>query len=181
MAPKLILTALMALFAVPAAADSHFAAARQSMVETIRSLARTVPVQVDGGDIAPAVLDAMCEVPRHELVPREVRTRAYENTPLPIGHGQTISQPYIVALMTSLARPAKNHVVLEIGTGSGYQAAVLSRLVAQVYSIELVEPLTRHAAERLKALGYDNVIVRQGDGYQGWAKHAPFDAVVVTA
>src|SRR5215210_4021832 len=123
----------------------------------------------------------MREVPRHEFVPEYVRDAAYENRPLPIGHGQTISQPYIVALMTSLAKPAKNHVVLEVGTGSGYQAAVLSRLVAQVYSIELVEPLARRAAERLKALGYDNVTVRQGDGYKGWPEHAPFDAIVVTA
>ncbi|MFL6200697.1 MAG: protein-L-isoaspartate(D-aspartate) O-methyltransferase, partial [Thermoanaerobaculia bacterium] len=120
-------------------------------------------------------------VPRHELVPEAVRHAAYENRPLPIGNGQTISQPYIVALMTNLAKPAKSHVVLEVGTGSGYQAAVLSRLVAQVSSIELVEPLARRATERLKALGFNNVTVRQGDGYKGWAERAPFDAIVVTA
>jgi len=123
----------------------------------------------------------MGEVPRHELVPADVRSMAYGDTPLPIGHGQTISQPYIVALMTSLVRPAKEHVVLEIGTGSGYQAAVLSRLAARVYSIEIVEPLAREAAARLKALGYANVTVRAGDGYKGWPEQAPFDAIVVTA
>ena len=178
---RILLTILSLLFVTSAAADQHFAAAREEMVRTIQALAKTVPLPSASGEINPSVLNAMREVPRHELVPKDVRNAAYENRPLPIGHGQTISQPYIVALMTSLAMPAKNHVVLEVGTGSGYQAAVLSRLVAQVYSIELVEPLTRHAAERLKALGYDNVMIRQGDGYQGWAEHAPFDAVVVTA
>jgi protein-L-isoaspartate(D-aspartate) O-methyltransferase len=178
---RILLTILSLLFVTSAAADQHFAAAREEMVRTIQALAKTVPLPSASGEINPSVLNAMQEVPRHELVPKDVRNAAYENRPLPIGHGQTISQPYIVALMTSLAKPAKNHVVLEVGTGSGYQAAVLSRLVAQVYSIELVEPLTRHAAERLKALGYDNVTIRQGDGYQGWAEHAPFDAVVVTA
>jgi protein-L-isoaspartate(D-aspartate) O-methyltransferase len=181
MTRKLILAALMALLAVTAAAESHFPAARQRMVDTIRALARTVPVQVDGGAIDPAVLDAMAVVPRHELVPPDVRSLAYADTPLSIGHGQTISQPYIVALMTSLVRPARDHVVLEIGTGSGYQAAVLSRLVARVHSIEIVEPLAREAAARLKALGYTNVAVRAGDGYRGWPEHAPFDAIVVTA
>jgi protein-L-isoaspartate(D-aspartate) O-methyltransferase len=181
MARKLILAALLALFAASAAAESHFPAARHKMVETIRALARTVPVAVDGGAIPAAVLEALREVPRHELVPAEVRGRAYDDTPLPIGHGQTISQPYIVALMTSLARPAGDHVVLEIGTGSGYQAAVLARLVARVYSIEIVEPLARDAAARLQALGYANVTVRAGDGYKGWPEHAPFDAIVVTA
>ena len=181
MTRKLILTALVALLAVSATAETHFAAARQRMVDTIRGLARSVPVQVDGGAIDPAVLDVMGEVPRHELVPADVRSMAYGDTPLPIGHGQTISQPYIVALMTSLVRPAKEHVVLEIGTGSGYQAAVLSRLAARVYSIEIVEPLAREAAARLKALGYANVTVRAGDGYKGWPEQAPFDAIVVTA
>jgi protein-L-isoaspartate(D-aspartate) O-methyltransferase len=178
---RILLTILSLLFVTSAAADQHFAAAREEMVRTIQALAKTVPLPSASGEINPSVLNAMQEVPRHELVPKDVRNAAYENRPLPIGHGQTISQPYIVALMTSLAKPAKNHVVLEVGTGSGYQAAVLSRLVAQVYSIELVEPLARHAAERLKAFGYDNVTIRQGDGYQGWAEHAPFDAIVVTA
>ena len=114
--------------------------------------------------------------------PTDVRDAAYENRPLPIGYGQTISQPYIVALMTDLAGPDKDDVVLEIGTGSGYQAAVLSRLVDRVYSIEIVEPLAKQARRSGWAqLGYDNITVRQGDGYYGWPEHAPFDAILVTA
>jgi protein-L-isoaspartate(D-aspartate) O-methyltransferase len=179
MAP-ILLVALSLLFINAAAAEKHFQGAREHMLATIQAFARTVPFSSVSGEIPPSVLDAMREVPRHELVPDDVRNAAYENTPLPIGRGQTISQPYIVALMTSLARPAKDHVVLEVGTGSGYQAAVLSRLVAHVYSIEIVEPLARRAAQRLKALGYDNITVREGDGYKGWPEHGPFDAIVVT-
>ena len=178
---RVLLAALSLLFGTTAAADQHFMAARESMVRTIQTLARTVPAPSASSGIEPSVLNTMREVPRHELVPEDVRNAAYENRPLPIGHGQTISQPYIVALMTSLAKPAKNHVVLEIGTGSGYQAAVLSRLVAQVYSVELVVSLAQRAADRLKALGYDNVTVRQGDGYKGWPERAPYHAIVVTA
>jgi protein-L-isoaspartate(D-aspartate) O-methyltransferase len=178
---RALLTAVSLLFLTTAAADQHFTAARENMIHTIQALAKTVPLPSASGEIDQSVLNAMREVPRHELVPEDVRHAAYENRPLPIGHGQTISQPYIVALMTNLANPAQSHVVLEVGTGSGYQAAVLSRLVAQVYSIELVEPLGRRAAERLKALGFNNVTVRQGDGYKGWAERAPFDAIVVTA
>jgi protein-L-isoaspartate(D-aspartate) O-methyltransferase len=178
---RVLLTGLSLLFITTAAAEEHFTAAREDMVRTIQALAKAVPVPASSGKINSSVLDAMRDVPRHEFVPADVRHAAYKDRPLPIGHGQTISQPYIVALMTSLAVPAKNHVVLEVGTGSGYQAAVLSRLVAQVYSIELIEPLARNAAERLRALGYDNVTVRQGDGYKGWAEHAPYDAIVVTA
>ena len=151
------------------------------MVRTVEALARTVPLRSRSHRIETSVLAAMRQVPRHELVPAEVRNVAYEDRPLPIGYGQTISQPYIVALMTSLAKPAKDHVVLEVGTGSGYQAAVLSPLVARVYSIEIVEPLAKSAAERLNALGYTNVTVRQGDGYKGWPEHGPFDSIVVTA
>jgi protein-L-isoaspartate(D-aspartate) O-methyltransferase len=180
MTRKLAAATALLLTLTAAAAESHFAAAREKMVATIRALARTVPV-AGGSDIDPAVLAAMREVPRHELVPADLRHRAYDDTPLPIGRGQTISQPYIVALMTSLARPARDHVVLEIGTGSGYQAAVLARLVRRVYTIEIVEPLAREAAARLAALGYDNVTVRAGDGYKGWPEQAPFDAIVVTA
>jgi protein-L-isoaspartate(D-aspartate) O-methyltransferase len=180
MAWKLVL-AFSLLFVTTAAAETHFVAAREDMVGTIRALAETVPVSSGRHEIDAGVLAVMREVPRHELVPESVRDAAYQNRPLPIGHGQTISQPYIVALMTSLARPAKDHVVLEVGTGSGYQAAVLSRLVARLYSIEIVEPLAKEAAERLKALGYGNVTVRHGDGYKGWPEHAPFDAIVVTA
>lgn len=127
------------------------------------------------------VLQAMAKVPRHEFVPEAFRARAYENRPLPIGEGQTISQPFIVALMTDLAAVDRDSVVLEIGTGSGYQAAVLAELAARVHTIEIVEPLGRRAAETLERLGYDNVLVRIGDGYRGWPEAAPFDAIVVTA
>ena len=127
------------------------------------------------------VLEAMRTVPRHEFVPLSVRDDAYVDSPLPIGHGQTISQPYIVALMTELARPAPGDRVLEVGTGSGYQAAVLSRLVDRVFSVELVEPLAQSAAASLRRLGYDNVVVRNGDGYLGWPDEAPFDIIMVTA
>lgn len=127
------------------------------------------------------VLDAMRRVPRHLFVHPSFEELAYADTPLPTQAGQTISQPYIVALMTEYARPAAGHRVLEVGTGSGYQAAVLSLLVKQVYSIELLAPLAKEAAERLKRLGYGNVEVRQGDGWRGWAEHAPYDAILVTA
>jgi len=129
----------------------------------------------------PRVLDAMRAVPRHEFVPATLREDAYGDSPLPIGHGQTISQPYIVALMTELARPSPSDRVLEVGTGSGYQAAVLSQLVARVFSVELVDPLAQSAASTLRRLGYGNVTVRSGDGYLGWPDEAPFDIIVVTA
>lgn len=126
------------------------------------------------------VVQAMENVPRHEFVPRDVRSEAYEDTALPIGLGQTISQPYIVAFMTEKLQPKPTDRVLEIGTGSGYQAAVLAGLVKEVFTIEIVEPLAKRAAEDLKRLNYRNVFVRHGDGYQGWAEKAPFDAVIVT-
>lgn len=129
----------------------------------------------------PRVLRAMTMVPRHEFVPDDVHALAYCNSPLPIGHGQTISQPYIVALMTDLLDPQPDDVILEIGTGSGYQAAILSRLVKQVYSVEIVAALMQQSAQRLQRLGYVNVAVRQGDGYQGWPEHGPYDGIIVTA
>jgi protein-L-isoaspartate(D-aspartate) O-methyltransferase len=126
------------------------------------------------------VLAAMGKVPRHEFVPPAVRGQAYRDHALPIGHQATISQPHVVALMTQLIDPRPGQRVLEVGTGSGYQAAVLAELVKEVYTVELVPELARSAAERLKALGYKNVQVRAGDGYKGWAEAAPFDAIVVT-
>ena len=122
----------------------------------------------------------MGKVPRHEFVPERVRSQAYEDGPLPIGHGQTISQPYIVAFMTEQLDPKPTDRVLEIGTGSGYQAAVLAELVEEVYTIEIVEPLAQRAEADLKRLGYTNVNVRAGDGYKGWPEAAPFDAIIVT-
>ncbi len=127
------------------------------------------------------VLDAMRRTPRHLFVPAAQAPFAYEDRPLPIGHGQTISQPYMVAIMTELLETKKEHRVLEIGTGSGYQAAVLSPLVAEVFTIEIVEPLGREARDRLKNLGYKNIDVRIGDGYLGWPEKAPFDRIIVTA
>ena len=128
----------------------------------------------------PRVLLAMTRVPRHAFVPAVARAQAYEDGPLPIGYGQTISQPYIVAFMTEVLHPQPTDRVLEIGTGSGYQAAVLSRLVAEVFSIEIVEPLAQRAEADLQRLGYRNVKVRSGDGYLGWPEAAPFDAIIVT-
>ena len=130
---------------------------------------------------APRVRAALGKVERHRLVPPEQRSLAYRNHPLPIGRGQTISQPYIVALSTDLIAPQPQHVVLEVGTGSGYQAAILAETVGRVFSMEIIESLGKEAAERLKALGYDNIEVRIGDGYKGWPEKAPFDAIVVTA
>jgi protein-L-isoaspartate(D-aspartate) O-methyltransferase len=129
----------------------------------------------------PRVLAAMRQVPRHLFVDTAERARAYEDHPLPIKGNQTISQPYIVALMTELAEITPNEKVLEIGTGSGYQSAVLSRLAKEVYSIEILPELARESAERLRQLGYANVTVKEGDGYFGWPEHAPFDAIIVTA
>lgn len=129
----------------------------------------------------PRVLRAMAKVPREKFVAKELETNAYEDRPLPIGFGQTISQPFIVAFMTQAMKPRPTDRVLEIGTGSGYQAAVLSELVAQVYTIEIVRPLAQRAATVLSALGYKNVLVKGDDGYKGWPEHAPFDAIIVTA
>jgi protein-L-isoaspartate(D-aspartate) O-methyltransferase len=126
-------------------------------------------------------LDAMLKVERHKFVPDYLKDDAYDDNPLPIGYGQTISQPYIVAFMTSVIEPIKNYKVLEIGTGSGYQAAVLAEIVKEVYTIEIVEELYYSAKKRLEQLGYKNVNVKYADGYYGWEEQAPFDAIVVTA
>ena len=131
--------------------------------------------------LSPRVHAALGKVDRHRLVPAGQRALAYRNHPLPIGQGQTISQPYIVALSTDLIMPAPHHRVLEVGTGSGYQAAVLAEIVASVFSIEIIEVLGKEAAQQLKKLGYGNIQIRIGDGYQGWPEQAPFDAIVVTA
>jgi protein-L-isoaspartate(D-aspartate) O-methyltransferase len=143
---------------------------------------RMVDEQLRGRDIRePRVLDAMREVPRHLFVPESVRPRAYDDSPLPIGYNQTISQPYIVAFMTEALNVESSHRVLEIGTGSGYQAAVLSLLAGRVYTIEIVAPLADRARRTLTDLGYRNVEVRTGNGYLGWPEHAPYDRIMVTA
>jgi len=178
---SLILAILVLLAAFQAAADdTAFATARIALVDELRAYGRLDPPPGQDG-FKEHVLEALLDVERHEFVPDRLRSEAYANHPLPIGHGQTISQPYIVALMTDLAAPDEDDVVLEVGTGSGYQAAVLAKLVKQVYSIEIIEPLAEQAKRRLKRLGYENVTTRLGDGYFGWEDHAPFDAIVVTA
>lgn len=144
---------------------------------------RMVALQLEapGRDITNArVLAAMGKVPRHEFVPQNLRHEAYADHPLPIGHGQTISQPYIVAYMTEVVDPRPGDKVLEVGTGSGYQAAVLAELVSNVFTIEIIEPLAKRAQADLARLGYTNVLVRAGDGYLGWPEAAPFDAILVT-
>ncbi len=174
-APVILLAALTALAADP------YAAARSRMVREISDDARFTADETGRPAFDRKVMDAMRTIPRHLFVPADLRSAAYANRPLPIGHGQTISQPYIVALMTDLLRVDKDDVVLEVGTGSGYQAAVLSPLVRQVHTVEIVAPLAQQATARLKALGYRNVTVRHADGYNGWKEAAPYDAIIVTA
>jgi len=146
-----------------------------------RRLNAMVDSQIEGRGVAdPATLKAMREVPRWEFVPADMRGRAFEDNPLPIGEGQTISQPYIVAYMTEALKLQPGDRVLEVGTGSGYQAGILGEIASEVYTIEIVEPLGERARETLERLGYDNVHVRIGDGYRGWPEEAPFDAIIVT-
>ncbi len=154
---------------------------RTALIDEIERVVRETHSYTGRDSLDPKVLRAIAAVPRHEFVPRELAAHAYENRPLPIGEGQTISQPYIVALMTDLADVDREDVVLEVGTGSGYQAAVLAHLVDRVYTIVFVEALGRNAERVLARLGYDNVSVRIGDGYAGWPDAAPFDAILVTA
>ena len=168
---------LAILLTLPAAAQDDYAAKRAALVDELRRYAG----DDNGMQFSEEVLDAMNTVERHRFVPDDEAAYAYQNRPLPIGHGQTISQPYIVALMTDLLDPGPDDVVLEIGTGSGYQAAVLGELVGEVYTIEIIEALAAQAGERLERLGYDNVTTRLGDGYFGWPDKAPFDSIVVTA
>ncbi len=152
--------------------------------EMLRDIEREVAYtrhEIGRDAFAPRVMAAMAAVPREEFVPESGRHRAFANGPLPIGHGQTISQPYIVALMTDLLAPRRQDSVLEIGTGSGYQAAVLAQLVRQVHSVEIIAALATAAGQRLGRLGYDNVSVRHADGYHGWPEHAPYDGIIVTA
>jgi len=171
-----VLTGLLGLMASAsckggAAGDPH-EKARSLMVER----------QLAGRDITdPRVLDAMRRVPRHLFVPERVRDQAYEDHPLPIGHGQTISQPYIVAYMSQVLELRPDDLVLEIGTGSGYQAAVLGELAGEVHSVEIVEPLAAEAREVLRSLGYGNVHVHTGDGFAGWPDRAPYDRIMLTA
>lgn len=180
-----LLVAVIALIAINADGDVAVAAdyaemRRDLMREVERDAQRTV-AYTGRRQFDAAVTAAMVRIERHRFVPEALARDAYRNRPLPIGYGQTISQPYIVALMTDLLDPKPGQVALEVGTGSGYQAAVLAELGLTVFTMEIIEPLAKSAQARLEALSYDKVRVRWGDGYNGWPDHAPFDAIIVTA
>ncbi|MGW8194270.1 MAG: protein-L-isoaspartate(D-aspartate) O-methyltransferase [Desulforhopalus sp.] len=161
--------------------EDDFAVLRSETVRRIEKDVQRTRQYIDKVTLDPRVMKAMGSVPRHQYVPEHLRNHAYENRPLAIGYGQTISQPYIVALMTDLLDLETTDRVLEVGTGSGYQAAVLAELVARVYSIEIIEPLGRKAEERFRLLGVDNIETEIGDGYYGWSEQGPFDGIIVTA
>lgn len=177
---------LASLEALPSSAsndveDARFVQARQAMVREVLQDVAATAAETGRGTLSSAVEKAMGRVMRHRFVPPDLVNVAYANRPLPIGYGQTISQPFIVALMTELLDLSPDARVLEIGTGSGYQAAVLAHVAREVYTVEILPPLGRSAEERLKALGYANVHVKIDDGYFGWEEHAPFDGILVTA
>jgi protein-L-isoaspartate(D-aspartate) O-methyltransferase len=176
-----VLPCLAALCGVVADAAADPVDARARLIEELRAQRSQLAGELGSATFDERVLAALGRVLRHEFVPDPLKSRAYENRPLPIGGGQTISQPFIVALMTELLRLKPGDRVLEVGTGSGYQAAVLAELVDRVYTIEIDPELGGRAAETLSRLGYSRVTARIGDGYHGWSEHAPFDAVIVTA
>ena len=161
--------------------EQSFAKHRQAMVTIIALHASLCPDQIGKDRLADRVMEAMASVPRHQFVPAELQQWAYEDMPLPIGCGKTISQPFMVALMTDLLAIDEHDKVLEVGTGLGYQAAVLAELAEQVFSVEIIEELASDGERRLRAAGYDNVQLRLGDGSRGWPEHAPFDKIIVTA
>jgi protein-L-isoaspartate(D-aspartate) O-methyltransferase len=164
-----------------AEAADPYARERAALIKEVDAMACDTGAETGRAVFNARVMAAMAKVARHSFVPPTYGALAYANQPLPIGHGQTISQPYIVALMTDLLDTKAGDAVLEIGTGSGYQAAVLAELALQVYSIEIIEPVANHAAALLRQLGYRNIETRIGDGYNGWPERAPFDAIIVTA
>lgn len=161
--------------------EKHFAILRRHMVELIGISTELASDELGKAALDERVMAAMARVPRHIFVPRELARYAYENTPLPIGFGKTISQPFIVAIMTDLLDPQPDSVVLDVGTGLGYQVSILAELARQVWSVEIIEEFATEAAERLRRLGYENVGIRVGDGSRGWPEHAPFDRIMVTA
>ncbi|MHA1179192.1 MAG: protein-L-isoaspartate(D-aspartate) O-methyltransferase [Alphaproteobacteria bacterium] len=163
------------------AEDARYVRERAAMVETIRAYARSDIELLGAEGISQNILRVMVQTKRHLFIPERFRSLAYADRPVPIGHGQTISQPFIVALMTHLAEVRSGHTALEIGTGSGYQAAILSQLVRKICTIEIIRPLGETAAKLLQDLGYNNVTVRVGDGFKGWPDCGPFDAIIVTA
>ncbi len=178
---RLLLLLVAGSFVSCVQAERDWQAERKALVQEIKQQVSATRDYTGKSQLKPTVIEAIGTVPRHEFVPPRFRGDAYRNHPLPIGESQTISQPYIVALMTELAEVGGNSRVLEIGTGSGYQAAVLAEIVEHVYTIEIIDVLGRRAEQTLARLGYDNVSVRIGDGYKGWPEQAPFDAIVVTA
>jgi len=178
---RLFVGLLLAAGMTSSHAQERFASERQGMVREIERTQLAVAGETGQRTLDPRVMAVMSKVERHRFVHAELAAEAYDNRPLPIGHGQTISQPYIVALMTDLMRTNRGDRVLELGTGSGYQAAVLAELVKEVYTIEIIEPLGKQAAQRLAELGYRNVQVKVADGYYGCPEHAPFDSIIVTA
>jgi protein-L-isoaspartate(D-aspartate) O-methyltransferase len=178
---SLFLLLLPASWLCSAYAESDFTAQRQRMIDEITAVARIAGAESGKPTISPGVIATMAKVPRHGFVPTDQQYAAYENRPLPIGYGQTISQPYIVALMTDLMRVEPNDTVLEIGTGSGYQAAILAELAQSVCTVEIVEPLAAEAQRRLQQQGYARVRTKVGDGYYGWEDCGPFDSIIVTA
>ncbi len=161
--------------------DLHFDRPRNEMVEEIAAHVRDISAHIGREILDDRVMAVMARVPRHEFVPVELRGFAYVNSPLPIGHGKTISQPYINALMTDLLNPGPDDVVLEIGTGFGYQAALLAELAGRVYTMEIIEELAEGALRRLQLLGYENIELRVGDGTHGWPEHGPYDRILVAA
>ena len=177
----IVIGIILLLFSSHVIAEDVFLRQRQELVNVIKDDVTMTSDFLDQGSLDERVLNAIGKVPRHEFVPADQRPYAYENRPLSIGYGQTISQPYIVAIMTDLLKPKKTDRVLEVGTGSGYQAAILAELVDSVYTIEIVKELGEQAAENLKKTGYYTVHTRTGDGYYGWETEAPFDGIVVTA
>ena len=179
---RVFLTGLLGLVGyISLAHSADYQAMRARLLTEISQDVMDTRSYIGKGTLDERVMRTIGMVGRHRFVPGDLQSRAYENRPLPIGYGQTISQPYIVALMTDLLELEAGDVVLEIGTGSGYQAAILSRLVRQVYSIEIIPELAKSASNRLSRLGFDNVEVQNKDGYYGWQEHAPYDAIIVTA
>jgi protein-L-isoaspartate(D-aspartate) O-methyltransferase len=176
---------VLAFFAISSLAlattEDEYRARRQSLMREIEFDVRATSEYIGRQELDKRVMEVMARVPRHEFVPQSQKPYAYQNRPLPIGHGQTISQPYIVALMTDLMKVGKDDVVLEVGTGSGYQAAILGELAKKAYTIEIIPELAKSATERLRRLGFSNVTTRTGDGYYGWKEAGPFDGIMVTA
>ena len=178
---KMILPVLIAIVSFGQLTADEYDQMRENMLKEIGDEVRFTASYIKKSALDERVMKAMGKVPRHEFVPDDRKDDSYENRPLPIGHGQTISQPYIVALMTDLLEIKEGDRVLEIGTGSGYQAAVLSEIAGEVYTIEIIEPLSTQATKLFKRLNYENVHSRHGDGYYGWEEHAPYDGIIVTA